>query len=155
MWNRQSNREFEECKGKANRESLRAIVLAGRVPGLIAYSDQTPVGWVSVGPRSDFARLQRSRITKPIDDLPVWSITCFVIDRHHRRQRVATELLAAAVNHARSNSAVAVEGYPVEPRKDTMPEIYAWMGVASMFVDAGFEEVARRSEHRPVFRLVF
>lgn len=153
MWNRQSSREFEQCKGKTNKDLLRGLVEDEPVPGLLAYSDGNPVGWVSVGPRSDFARLQRSRVTKPIDDVPVWAITCFVIHRHFRRKGVATALLAAAVDHARDHGAPAIEGYPVEPRKDEMPDIYAWMGVASSFARAGFVEIARRSDHRPVMRL--
>jgi hypothetical protein len=65
---------------------------------------------------------------------------------------VGSALLAAATEYARESGALAVEGYPVEPRRDRMPDIYAWMGLASMFEEAGFTEVARRSETRPFFR---
>jgi GNAT superfamily N-acetyltransferase len=153
MWNRISNRHFEETTGDEKREMLRAIV-DDRVPGLLAYEDGLPVGWVSVGPRHEFGRIQRSRVTKAVDDVPVWSIVCFVIERNHRSTGVGTELLRAAVEYAREKGAVAVEGYPVEPRRDRMPDIYAWMGLASMFEAAGFTEIARRSETRPLFRKV-
>ncbi len=153
MWNRQSNREFEDCKGEQNRIALQRLVDDYEVPGLLAYDNGVIVGWVSLGPREVFSRLQRSRVTKPVDDVPVWAITCFVISSRHRRAGVATELLRAAVDYARSQGATAVEGYPVEPRKDDMPAIYAWMGLASMFTEAGFVEIARRSDHRPVMRL--
>ena len=153
MWNRLSNREFEAASGDEKREMLRSIV-DDRVPGLLAYQDGEPVGWVSLGPREEFGRIQRSRVTKPVDELPVWSIVCFVIDRHHRGTGVGTALLAAAVEYAREGGAVAIEGYPVEPRRDRMPDIYAWMGLASMFEAAGFTEIARRSETRPLFRKV-
>ncbi|HKZ30708.1 MAG TPA: GNAT family N-acetyltransferase, partial [Acidimicrobiia bacterium] len=63
-------------------------------------------------------------------------------------------LLQAAVEYARDNGAVAIEGYPVEPRRDRMPDIYAWMGLASMFESGGFTEIARRSDTRPLFRKV-
>lgn len=153
MWNRQTNKQFEECKGPGNREAMRSIVESGEVAGLLGYVDGEPIGWVSVGPRSSFSRLQRSPVTKPFDDLAVWSVTCFVIAPRHRNTGVATALLDAAVALARDHGAPAVEGYPVEPRKDTMPAIYAWMGVASMFEAAGFVEIARRSETRPLYRL--
>ena len=153
MWNRETSREFEECKGEENRRRLRQLVGDQDVPGLLAYRNGTPVGWVSVARREDYGRLQRSRVTKPVDDVPVWSITCFVIDRHHRGKGVGTALLKAAVDHARTQGAVAVEGYPVEPRADRMPDIYAWMGLASMFSAVGFTEIARRSETRPLMRM--
>lgn len=153
MWNRLSNREFEAASGDEKREMLRAIV-ADRVPGLLAYQDGSPVGWVSLGPREEFGRIQRSRVTKPVDDVPVWSIVCFVIDKHHRGTGVGTALLNAATEYAREHGAVAIEGYPVEPRNDRLPDIYAWMGLASMFEAAGFIEIARRSETRPLYRKV-
>lgn len=154
MWNRLSNREFDQCAGETNKEALRRLVADGREPGLVAYVDGKPVGWVAVAPREEYGRLQRSPVNKPVDDLPVWSITCFVVDRRYRRRGVATALLEAAVEHARLEGAVAIEGYPVEPRTDNMPDIYAWMGVASLFREAGFVEIARRSEHRPMMRRV-
>ena len=151
MWNRLSNREFEATAGDAKRAMLQGIV-SDRVPGLLAYEDGTPVGWVSLGRREEFGRIQRSRVTKPVDEVPVWSIVCFVIERNHRGSGVGTALLEAAVQYASDQGAVAVEGYPVEPRSDRMPDIYAWMGIASMFEAAGFTEIARRSETRPLFR---
>ncbi|MFQ5555371.1 MAG: GNAT family N-acetyltransferase [Acidimicrobiia bacterium] len=154
MWNRQTSAEYEQLKGDPNRRALEALVVAGHVPGLLAYRDGTPVGWVSLGPREVFGRLGRSRVTKPVDDTPVWSITCFVVDRAHRGTGVATALLDAAVVFAGAGGAAAVEGYPVEPRSSEMPPIYAWMGLASMFAGAGFTEIARRSETRPLMRLV-
>ncbi len=153
MWNRLTNREFEAASGEDKRGMLRAIV-ADRVPGLLAYEEGVPVGWVSLGPREEFGRIQRSPVTKAVDDVAVWSIVCFVIDRSHRGSGVGTALLQAAVEYARDCGAVAVEGYPVEPRRDRMPDIYAWMGLASMFEAAGFVEIARRSETRPLFRKV-
>jgi GNAT superfamily N-acetyltransferase len=153
MWNRLSNSEFEATSGDEKREMLRSIV-DDRAPGLLAYEDGVPVGWVSLGPREEFGRVQRSRVTKPVDEVPVWSIVCFVIERKHRGTGVGTALLEAAVKYARDHGADAIEGYPVEPRRDRMPDIYAWMGLASMFEAAGFIEIARRSETRPLFRKV-
>ena len=153
MWTRLTNREFETASAGEKREMLRDIT-QDRVPGLLAYEEKQPVGWVSLGPRDEFGRIQRSRVTKAVDDTPVWSIVCFVIDRNHRGKGVGTALLTAAVEYAREHGAVAVEGYPVEPRRDRMPDIYAWMGLASMFEEAGFTEIARRSETRPLFRKI-
>ncbi len=154
MWNRQTSREYEAEKGEPNRMALERLVTAGEVPGLLGYRDGTPVGWVSLGPREVFGRLARSPVTKPVDDMPVWSITCFVVDRRHRGTGVAAALLDAAVEYAAAAGATAVEGYPVEPRTGEIPPIHAWMGLASMFRKAGFVEIARRSETRPVMRKV-
>lgn len=152
IWNRQTSREYDAAKGEPNRRSLEALLMAGETPGLLAYSDGRPVGWVSLGPREVFGRLQRSKVTKPFDDMPVWAVTCFVVDPHHRTEGVATALLGAAVDFAHQRGAPAIEGYPVEPGSGKMPPTYAWMGLATMFAKAGFVEIARRSETRPLMR---
>jgi hypothetical protein len=61
-------------------------------------------------------------------------------------------LLAAAVEYARERGAEIVEGYPVEAQRDKIPDVSSFTGIMSAFVEAGFVEVERRSEHRPIMR---
>lgn len=135
-----------------NRRALRRLVDAGRPPGLIGYRDGVPVGWVALGPRADFAKLARSPVMKPVDELPVWSIVCFVVPSEYRRQGVARALLGGAVAWARAQGATLVEGYPVD-RAGRASDDAMWFGAKSMFDAAGFTEVARRKPQRPVVRL--
>ena len=53
---------------------------------------------------------------------------------------------------AAAHGARIVEGYPVEPRSEDMPAVFAWTGIASTFRRVGFAEVLRRSETRPIMR---
>ena len=59
---------------QANRSELKALADAGNPPGLIGYRGNTPVGWVSLGPRDEYAKLKRSPVMKAVDEQPVWSI---------------------------------------------------------------------------------
>ncbi len=152
MYNRQTTREFDADKGERNHAAMRVLVEGGEVPGLIGYRDGEPIGWVAVQPREVYGRLGRSRVAKPLDDRPAWAVTCFVVPKEHRGQGVASALLEAACEYATEQGATLIEGYPVEPREDRMPAFWAWMGFASMFEDAGFKEVDRRTETRPFMR---
>lgn len=131
----------------------------GRAPGLVAYDGDEAVGWLSIGPREDYERLARSRILGPLDDTPVWSIVCFVVGRRSRGRGVAKVLLAAGVDYAREHGASMLEAYPVEiPDGGRIPSAHVYHGTLSMFADAGFEIVARRSApgsdaSRPIVRL--
>jgi len=158
MWWRLKRSEFELQKGEGNRQAFKGLVDRGQTAGILAYlktsDDKIPVGWCSVAPRQDFSALERSRILKRVDDQPVWSVVCFFVARKHRRQGLTVSLLRAAVDYAAQHGAKIVEGYPVEPKKDKVADAFVYTGLASAFLEAGFVEVARRSETRPVMRFI-
>ncbi len=142
---------YSENTGEATHQMQKSIVEAGTVPGLLAYADGQPVGWIAVEPRRAYERLAHSRVLQPVDDQEVWSVPCFFVDRKFRGQGVTVQLLKAAVAYVRSWGGKIVEGYPVEPRTD-LPDAFAFTGVTSAFQKAGFKEVARHSPTRPIFR---
>jgi GNAT superfamily N-acetyltransferase len=153
MYPRLTAGEFSRSKGAGNKKSMKALVKGGTTPGIIAYEGEMPVGWCAFGPRESYIRLSTSRILKPVDNSPVWSVVCLFVARSHRRQGVSVALLKSAASHARKQRAQLLEGYPHEVRSDHAPDAFVWTGIASAFREAGFTEVARRSERRPIMRL--
>lgn len=153
MWWRRSRAEFNRQKGEGNRVALKALIDGGTVPGLIAYADGHPAGWVALAPREEYPPLARSRVLQPVDDRPVWSVVCFFVAKPYRRRGLTVRLLQAAADHARRRGAAVLEGYPVEPKKGAMPDVFAYTGLPSAYRQAGFTEVARRSPTRPIMRL--
>lgn len=145
-WFIESAADWRRGDVAAREAALRREVDGGRPgPGLIAYSDDEPVGWVAVEPRPAYPRLLRGRLAaaspEPADDGSVWAVTCFVVRVGHRRHGVATALLDAAVSHARGHGARVIEGYPVDPhaRKVSSAELYH--GSSGLFAGAGFHTV--------------
>ncbi len=154
MYFRLTSREFNEGWGDGNREDMcRLVCDEGVVPGLIAIADGEAVGWVSVAPRDEFGRVERSRVTKPVDDEPAWSIVCFYVKPGSRGGGLTRALLEAAVEYATDNGAQLIEAYPYDTEEQRRGGTELYYGVASTFRDAGFEEVERRSPRRPIMRL--
>lgn len=139
-------------QAQANRADLKKLTRGDTPPGLIGYRGKLPVGWVSLGPREDYAKLRRSPVMKPVDDKPVWSVICFVVPSEHRGQGVARALLDGAISYAKKQGATLLEAYPVD-KPGRSQDDFMWFGAKSMYDDAGFEEVARRKPQRPVVRL--
>ena len=152
MFWRLPKQQYLRQKGDANREAMRALVEKGRVPGILAYSGSKPVGWCAVAPRETCPALERSPSRRAVDDEPVWSITCLYSARSHRRRRLSITLIKAAVAYVRSQGGRIVEGYPVPPKGGVTSTNYAYTGFVSVFEDAGFTEVCRRCETRPIMR---
>ena len=134
-----------------NKKALKSLVDRGYVPGLIGYEDGRPVGWISLSPREDYPKLQRSPVMKPVDHKPVWSIVCFFVDKEARGKHVSEALLRGAMDYARSQGATLLEAYPVDKDEPSHPD-FMWFGAKTMYDRAGFKEVARRKDNRPVVR---
>ncbi len=151
LW-RQSAAEMAAQKGAGNKAAMKSVFAGDIAPGLVAWDGKRPVGWISVAPRAEFPRLARSRVMAPVDEVPVWVVSCFLIDKAYRRQGLSVAMLEAAADFAQSHGAPALEGYPLETDNPNYTPVYAWVGLAPAFRRAGFSEIARRSENRPVMR---
>ena len=146
------NKDWVAGKGARNKRAFRKIVESGGRPGLLAYQGREPIAWCSLAPREQYLSLANSRVLKPVDDQPVWSVSCLFVLKRFRRAGVSSRLLRAAVEFAGKLGARIVEGYPVIPTMEKTPDPFIWTGVPSAFLKAGFREVARRSKTRPIMR---
>ncbi len=146
--------EYESKKGEGNRLEFHKLCSEGKPLGILAFVGMDPVGWCSVSPRNDYVRLETTRVLKRVDSEDVWSIVCLYVSRGGRNRGISRQLIDAAVSYAGSMGARIVEGYPIDPKKPNVPDVFAFTGLVSAFVAAGFEEVARHSETRPIMRRI-
>jgi GNAT superfamily N-acetyltransferase len=152
MYYRRSGKvSVSAAAGESNKEQLCSLVGAGVVPGLVGYLDGAPAGWISLGPRTSYEKLRRSRIMKPVDDLPVWSVVCTYVAKVYRGRGVQHALLEAGIDYAREQGVRTVEAYPVD-KPERSHDDFMFFGSRSLYEAAGFSEVVRRSPTRVVMR---
>jgi GNAT superfamily N-acetyltransferase len=151
MWWRLKRSEFVKNKGDKNKEAMKRIITNGEITGILAYINSKPVGWCSVGPREAFPTLERSRILRRVDDKPVWSVVCFFVAKPFRHKGITVKLLKAAIAYVGKEGGKVVEGYPSNSTK-VQPDAFVYTGLFSAFHKAGFVEVLRRSENKPIMR---
>lgn len=137
--------------GVENKQQLCDLVGDGVVPGLVGFVDGTPAGWISLGPREDYAKLRRSPIMKPVDDEEVWSVVCTYAAKSFRGQGVQHRLLGAGIDYAREQGVRALEAYPVD-KPERSHDDFMFFGSRGLYEHAGFVEVVRRSPTRVVMR---
>jgi GNAT superfamily N-acetyltransferase len=137
--------------GAGNRAAMRALVDAGKQPGVLLYQNGRAVAWCAVAPREEYVRLGASKVWAPVDEEKVWSVSCFFVDKKARGKGLSVAVLQAAVEFAHSHGAKIVEGYPQE-LEEKLPAAFVWTGVMPTFVHAGFHEAARRSAKKPIMR---
>jgi len=152
MFWRIKSSEFDANGNKGNRRAMQRIVERSEIPGLLAYIAGKPVGWISLAPKEQFGRIVRSPLFKDIDDQLVWSVVCFFIDKEYRKRGVGKRLLSAAADYAQSKGARILEAYPIDTKGKHRADAALFTGTQFLFEQAGFTEVARRKERRPVMR---
>lgn len=146
------NRDYKAGWGEGNRRFFESLVLAGREPGIIGYVGGEPAAWLGIAPRAAFDRLNRSKSFAPVDDIPVWSMNCFIVRKAWRKSGMMRRLIAGGIEFVRERGGKTVEAYPFEgTRKPLNDELF--VGTAAAFRNLGFVEVARRLPSRPVMRL--
>lgn len=145
---RMTSSEYRKSSKAERSDGLYARVLEREAVGVLAYDNDNPVGWCSVGPRKTYAALERYRALPRLDVEPAWSVVCFFVDSRYRRQGLTLKLLEAAVDYAASAGALIVEGYPVEPDAPS----YTYMGSSNTFLQAGFKDVTPLGQKRSVMR---
>lgn len=132
-----------------NKEDFREVVTRGPPPGLLAFDGELAVGWCQLTPRDRVPWLDRAWRLARVDELPVWSISCFYVRRGYRRRGLTSALIGAALKTARRANAPALEAYPLDA---AVSPSASSTGFASTFARAGFKTVARRAAARPIMR---
>ena len=130
------------------RKVMTELATRDPAPGLLAFQDDEPVGWVAVAPRSELNRVDRSRAIPRIDDVDVWVIPCVTVRKDARGRGIAVALINAAVRYAAERGAPAVEAYPRAGSERTGDD-NAYFGTEPMFRKAGFSVIRGPLENRP------
>jgi GNAT superfamily N-acetyltransferase len=150
MYPRLTDAQARELKGSGSnrREAMSKLARRKRAPGLLAFDGDEPVGWVAVGPRGEFPRIDGSKATPRVDDVDVWVIPCITVAKTTRGRGIAVKLIKAAAAYAFEHGAPAIEAYPragAEPTSDDS----AFFGTEPLFRRAGFKVIREPLEKRP------
>jgi GNAT superfamily N-acetyltransferase len=153
MYFRLKKQAFEEGKENGgNKELMKKLVWDEQPTGMLGFYEGRPIAWCAFAPRENYVKVENSRVHKRIDDKPVWSITCFFIEKTFRKQGVSVELLKAVIKYAKSEKIKTIEAYPTIPTQEILPDGFAWIGLYKSFEQAGFKIVDRTSKYRPMVR---
>lgn len=140
---------YRKAQGDKNKAAFKKIVKDGPPPGLIAFDGDRAVGWCQLTPRDKLPWLDRAWRLKRVDDLPVWSLSCFYIRIGYRRKGVTSALIAAALKAAKRSKAPALEAYPLDAARTPSASS---TGYATTFARAGFKTIACHTAPRPIMR---
>lgn len=142
--------------GRINKRDKRRLLSEGRAHAILVYDMETPVGWCQYGPSEELPRIDGGRyyrkVKQPTGNRKLWRITCFFVERSHRRKGVAKAGLAGALASIARQGGGTVEAYPVVSRKMAGVPEWLWFGTPRMFEREGFRKVAPLGTSRVLMR---
>ncbi len=101
-------------KHKALKEKL---VRENRSHSALVYEGRDIVGWCQFGPPLELPS-RMSGYGKLDVAPPDWRVTCFFVDRDHRREGVARAALEGALRLIAAKGGGTVDGYPIDTREN-------------------------------------
>ena len=112
---------------------------------MLVYDGDTeePVGWCQFGPREELPRIERKRGYEAAGEESLWRVTCFFIDKDHRKRGVAREALRAAIEVMKREGAKTVEAYPLGTAREKYSSSFLWAGTEHLFSQFGFRQTRK------------
>jgi len=144
--------DYRKRPPDTNKAAFCELVESGSPPGLLAFDGDLVVGWCQLTPRDALPWLVRTGRLKRVDDVPVWSLSCFYVRKGYRKRGVTSALIAASLDAAKRASAPALEAYPLNAN---LTPSTSFTGYVSTFKRAGFKIVDDRVPSRPIMRYDF
>lgn len=153
MYFRLKKDDFVEGKqNDGNKSRMKELVWENKPTGILGIYDGQAIGWCAFAPREDHLKLENSRVHKRIDNMQVWSVTCFFIEKNFRRMGISVAMLKGLIDIAGKQKIKVIEAYPTIPTKEKLPDSFAWIGLYKSFERAGFKIVDNTSKNRPMVR---
>ncbi|MGL4311734.1 MAG: GNAT family N-acetyltransferase [Paracoccaceae bacterium] len=140
------------------RDVMLDRISAGPPPGILAFRGDEVIGWMQIGPRAGVPEWNNpNRSSSPLPDGPaddpsVWAITCFFFRSRERGKGLSHPMVRAGLAFAREKGARLVEVSPMDRARQSK-SIGLFVGSTSVFLKAGFTEMARAKPGRPLMRL--
>jgi GNAT superfamily N-acetyltransferase len=136
------------------REAKRELVVAGHAHAALVYEGEACVGWCQFGSPAELPEIKNKKNYNATQSAapPPWRITCFFVDRHHRKQGVAAAALKGALDQIAELGGGVVEAYPENTSGKKVSPTFLHAGTLAMFEQAGFETDRQIGKNKWVVR---
>ena len=92
-------------RGVRNRREQKKLIDKGCSHGILVYAGREPVGWCQYGRREELTRIDNNGNYRGLvvedESQKLWRITCFVVEKKHRRRGVAGAAFAGGTGFYR------------------------------------------------------
>ena len=137
----------------AGRPYKELLVREGRAHAALVLDGDAAVAWCQYGSPEELPNIyHRKQYDAAADQVPDYRLTCFFVDRDHRRQGLAGVALQGALDLIAQAGGGVVEGYPQDTPGQKTSASFLYSSTRSTFEDAGFTYVRPKGTKNCVMR---
>jgi GNAT superfamily N-acetyltransferase len=115
------------------------LVREGRAHAALVFDGDAAVAWCEYGTPGELPNIyHRKEYEAGLDEAPDYRLTCFFVDRDHRRKGLAAVALQGALELIAEAGGGVVEGYPRDTQGQKTSASFLYNATRSMFEKAGF-----------------
>jgi GNAT superfamily N-acetyltransferase len=129
------------------------LVREGKAHAALVFDGEVAVAWCRFGSPEELPRIyHRKEYDAGLVEAPDYRITCFFVDRNHRRRGVAAVALDGALDLIAQAGGGVVEGYPQDTQGKRTSGSFLYNGTRSLFEQAGFGYDRAKGKNHCVMR---
>jgi GNAT superfamily N-acetyltransferase len=130
----------KEREAGANRALKERLVRDGAAHAALVMDGDEAIAWCEYGPPCELPNIyHRKEYDATTTQQPDYRITCFFVDRRHRRRGVSGVALRGALDLIAAAGGGRVEGYPHDlPAGKKVSASFLYSGTRTLFEEAGF-----------------
>jgi GNAT superfamily N-acetyltransferase len=123
----------------ATRALKHRLVMEGKAHAALVFDGDVAVGWCQYGSPEELPSIyHRKEYEAGLERAPDYRLTCFFVDRDHRRSGVSAAALQGALDLIASAGGGVVEGYPQDNQGKKISASFLYNGTRRLFEQAGF-----------------
>ena len=127
-------------KGLGGRAFKQRMVEEGIAHAALVFEGDDAIAWCEYGTPAELPRIYYRKEYEPgVVEPPAYRITCFFVDRDHRRSGVSRAALDGAVRLIAAAGGGLVESFPQDTAGKKISASFLFNGTRSLFEAAGFE----------------
>jgi GNAT superfamily N-acetyltransferase len=145
----------ERGQSQAGNRALKLrLVEEDAAHAALVFSGDRAVGWCQFGSPEELPNITHRKEVELRGGGPAdYRITCFFVDRDHRRDGVAAVALKGAIDLITEQGGGVVEAYPYDIGDKKVSSSFLYNGTRTLFEQAGFEYLGPKGKNHCIMRL--
>ncbi|HEY8455122.1 MAG TPA: GNAT family N-acetyltransferase [Actinopolymorphaceae bacterium] len=139
------------------RAKKEELVRTGRAHAALVFdADGLAQGWAKYGRLEELPIVEHNRKAYDEDPppRPDWRITCFYVDKRHRRQGIGRAALEGALDLIAQAGGGLVEAHPETTAGREAPGRFLYQMTVELYEEYGFQRVRQIGKHRWIMNRV-